>query len=447
MSVPVASTGAGVLALVAVASSAAPALAQADSSGLAWEETIEVASGDAHRGPWRMNESVFEYVDDPTVAIDERGTVAVAWADQSRKDIFLQIYDPEGSRRFDGPVNVSKSPTVFSWLPRMVITGIDAREIAILWQEIVFSGGTHGGEIFFARSTDGGRTFSDPVNLSNSVAGDGKGRLTSRYWHNGSLDLASGPRDTLHAAWTEYEGALWFSRSTDGGQSFSEPVRVAGSDTEPARGPSLAVGGENVYLAWTVGEDPAADIRMARSLDQGLTFGEPQIVARSDGHADAPKLAIDSEGTLHLVYALSPAGPFERYHVRYTRSDDGGATFGDAKEISSPLPEQFESASFPDLSLDGTDNLYVVWELFRDRDHRPQALGSASSSDGGKTFTSPSIVPDSLAPAPSFSGSQQGLLMSKLAVNEAGAVAIVHSTFEPNEASHIWLMRGQRAGS
>jgi hypothetical protein len=447
MPFPVAFIGPGVLALVAVAFSAAHALAQAEPSGLAWDEKVEIASGDGYRGPWRMNESEFEYVDDPTVAIDDQGAVAVAWADQSQKDIFVQIYEPNGRNRFDEPVNVSKSPAIFSWLPRMVITEDDAREIAVLWQEIVFSGGTHGGEIFFARSTDGGRTFSDPINLSSSVAGDGKGRLAARYWHNGSLDLAMGPQGTLYAAWTEYEGVLWFSRSTDGGASFSEPVRVAGRGAKPARGPSLAVEGGGVYLAWTVGEDPAADIRVARSLDQGRSFGKPQIVAPSDGHADAPKLAVDSEGTIHLVYAVSPAGPLERYHVRYTRSDDGGATFRDSKEISGPLPEQFESASFPDLSLDGADNLYVVWELFRSPEDRPQALGFAHSSDGGKRFTSPSIVPGSTPPAPGFSGSQQGLLMSKLAVNETGAVAVVNSTFKPNEASHIWLIRGQRAGS
>jgi hypothetical protein len=246
MPFPVAFIGPGVLALVAVAFSAAHALAQAEPSGLAWDEKVEIASGDGYRGPWRMNESEFEYVDDPTVAIDDQGAVAVAWADQSQKDIFVQIYEPNGRNRFDEPVNVSKSPAIFSWLPRMVITEDDAREIAVLWQEIVFSGGTHGGEIFFARSTDGGRTFSDPINLSSSVAGDGKGRLAARYWHNGSLDLAMGPQGTLYAAWTEYEGVLWFSRSTDGGASFSEPVRVAGRGAKPARGPSLAVEGGGV---------------------------------------------------------------------------------------------------------------------------------------------------------------------------------------------------------
>ncbi|MFQ5955278.1 MAG: sialidase family protein, partial [Kiloniellales bacterium] len=260
-----------------------------------------------------MNRSDFDFVDDPTVAINDEGFVGIAWADQSRHDIFFQVYGPSprrpaalartrgesgsgraggpaGTKRLAEPVNVSKSPRIFSWLPRLVIGPGDANDAYLLWQEIVFSpGGTHGGEAFFARSTDGGRTFGQPINLSNSIAGDGKGRLTRRFWHNGSLDLGQGPEGHLYAAWTEYQGKLWFSRSTDGGVSFSDPLHVAGDKQAPARGPSLAVDAEGgtVYLAWTVGEDAAADIRFAKSVDQGRSFGEPRIVFLSGGHADA----------------------------------------------------------------------------------------------------------------------------------------------------------------
>ena len=446
MSVPIACIGRGLFVLLAVALIAAPAPRQAGASGVTWEEKIEVASGGAYRGPWRMNESEFHYVDDPTVAINEQGFVGVAWADQSRQDIFFQIYEPDGKRRFEEPVNVSGSPRIFSWLPRMVIASGDARDVYILWQEIVFSGGTHGGEIFFARSTDGGKTFSDPINLSNSIAGDGKGRLTRRRWHNGSLDLAMGPEGDLYAAWTEYEGNLWFSRSADGGETFSDPLRIAGGDAKPARGPSLAVASEGaVYLAWSVGEDKAADIRFARSDDDGRSFGEPRIVFESGGHADAPKLAVDGKGTVHLVYAESAAGPFRRYHVRYTRLIDGEDTFEEPRKIEGAHGEQFESVSFPALSLDGEDRLCVIWELFPNWRARPRGLGFTYSSDGGETFATPSIVPGTADPALGFNGSQQGLLMRKLAVNEAGAIAVVNSTFRANDTSRIRLFRGQAA--
>jgi hypothetical protein len=425
---------------------ALPALALATSPQVTWSEPVEIASGDAFQGAWRMNESDFRYVDDPTVALTRDGALGVAWVDQAQKDVLFQSYGPDGQPRLARPVNVSRSPRIFSWLPRMVISPRNANHVFVLWQEIVFSGGSHGGEIYFARSTDGGATFTDPVNLSNTPAGAGKGRLTRHLWHNGSLDLALTPEGHLYAAWTEYEGALRVSRSTDGGGRFSRPVLVAGNDPTPARGPSLAVDATGtVHLAWTIGEDRAADIHYTRSTDRGRTFEEPRRILRSGGHADAPKLAADSRGVVHLVYAESPAGPFQRYHIRHSRSRDSGRTFDTPQEISGGRLERFESAHFPALSIDGADNLVVLWELFPRREHRPQGLGFAASGDGGKTFAPPGVVPGTAGRALGFNGSRQGLLMRKLAVNDAGALATVNSTFRPGASSHVWLIRGRVA--
>jgi hypothetical protein len=107
---------------------------------------------------------------------------------------------------------------------------------------------------------------------------------------------------------------------------------------------------------------------------------------------------------------------------------------------------RFESASFPALSLDNDDSIYVTWELFPSRRSYSQGLGFSYSSDGGRTFASPSVIPGSVDPALGVNGSQQGLLMRKLAVNGAGAIAVVNSTFKKNQASHIWLTRGQAPG-
>lgn len=100
--------------LIALALIAASASGRADPLEVIWDERIAVAAGSGFRGPWHMNESQYDYVDDPTVAIDERGIVAVAWVDQSRKDIFVQVYEPGGKTRFEEPVNVSGSPDVLS---------------------------------------------------------------------------------------------------------------------------------------------------------------------------------------------------------------------------------------------------------------------------------------------------------------------------------------------
>jgi hypothetical protein len=418
------------------------------SAAMKWEKRIEVASGKAYRGPWEMNESKWYFVDDPTVAVTERGDAGVAWADHARKDIFFQVFGPEGKPRFSEPVNVTRNPKTFSWLPRMAMTSGNPGEVYILWQEIIFSGGTHGGEILFALSTDGGRSFTEPINLSNSIAGDGKGRLTREIWYNGSLDLARSTAGNLYAAWTAYEGALYFSRSVNRGKSFSDPLPIAGDRGDPpARGPSLAVYREDtVLLAWTVGEERDADIHFTASRDAGRTFEEPQVLARTIGHSEAPKIRADREGAVHLVFGESPQGPLEKYHVLYTRGDGGGSGFEEPREISSPHFKEFDSVNFPHLDLDESGNLYVLWELFPKRIAQPQGLGFTFSQDTGSTFAPPEVVPGTLDPELGFSGSQQGLYMKKLAVNGKGDVAIVNSTFRPNRSSHIWLIRGRITG-
>ena len=434
--------GAGLLGIgvvVVAPSSTAPSRPTPD---VAWTPPMEVASGAAVRGRWRMNESDWRFVDDPTVALTDDDTAHVVWAHHPRRDLFFQAYGPDGTPRLDSTTNVSQTPETFSWLPRMVTHPGAPDTLYVLWQEIIFSGGSHGGDILFARSTDGGRSFSDPRNLSRSPAGDGKGRLTAERWHNGSLDLAVDSSGTLYAAWTEYEGRLWLRRSPDGGRSFSSPVYVAGTDATPARAPTIALDtAGRVHLAWTVGETPDADIHYAQSDTSGRAFGTPRPVASSAGHADAPTLAIDSTGTIHLAYGERPDGPFRASHVRYTHAPPDSA-FATPIVLSRRHAEAYDSAGFPSLRVGPDDTLYVLWELFPTVKGRPRALGFIASRAGGRTFSRPTVLPGSDNPAHGFNGSQQGLLMEKLAVNAHGRLAVVNSTFQPQTTSHIWLYRG-----
>ncbi|MFL6624662.1 MAG: sialidase family protein [Sulfurifustis sp.] len=411
---------------------------------IVWRGAMDIAVGGGEKGPWRQNDSRYDYVDDPTVAIDEQGDVFLAWVDQARKDVFFQRYSAGRLPRAE-PVNVSRNTSTFSWLPRIALAPDERQQVFILWQEIIFSGGSHGGDILFVRSTDGGATFSEPLNLSNSIGGDGKGRINRDVWHNGSLDIVAGAGGAIYTAWTEYEGTLWFARSTDGGESFTRPERIAGAGNVsfPARAPTLALGADGaIYVAWTVGDDVSADIRIAKSENGGGSFGDARVVARSRGYSDAPKLAVDADGIVHLVYAESSGGPFERYQIRYTRSSDGARTFDPPREISRSTTNR-ATAGFPSLALDGTGNVYVLWELFRDH-RRPRGLGFAVSRDRGQSFARPVVVPDSIDPGGGTNGSHQGLLMRKLAVNGAGAIAIVNSSLEPGRRSRVWLIRGER---
>jgi hypothetical protein len=431
----------GVAAAAALALAGRPDPPASDAPGVAaisWQAPAVVASGAAIRGPWRQNESEFDWVDDPAVAVDPRGGLAIAWVDQGRRDVLLQLLDPRGRPRLAAPVDVSRTPAAFSWLPRVAF--LEGGAVAVLWQEIVFSGGSHGGEILAARSTDGGRAFGPPWNLSRSVAGDGKGRLDARTWDNGSLDLAAVGRDRLHAAWTEYEGALRVSRSTDGGASFSPPLRIEGTgEARPARGPSLAARGDTVWIAFTFGEDPAADVHVARSRDGGRSFGPPHAVARTRGHSDAPRIAVDPRGAVHVVFGERD-GPGRPSRVWTARAEPGTLDFGPPRAVHG-VRGGGEGAAFPDLAVAGDGALWVMSELFRPGDDGPRGLQLSVSRDGGRTFSSPAVVPGT-ADRRGTGGGQQGRFMRRLAVTRAGELAIAYGTFERGVASEIVLLRG-----
>lgn len=404
-------------------------------------EPIEVARGKAQRGPWRMNESQFDYVDDPTVAVFDYGQVAVAWVDQARHDVFLQVYLPDGRARFRAPVNVSATPETFSWLPRLVVAPDNSQQVYALWQEIVFSGGSHGGEIFFARSTDGGATFGAPVNLSNSVEGDGKGRLGGKRWDNGNLDLALGPDGRLHAAWTEYEGRLLASHSANGGLSFVKPIHVDGDGNRPARAPAIEVTRDGVvHLAWSA----QGEIRLASSIDGGRTFGSLQRVP-SQGHADAPQLAAGPKGGLYLVYAESPDSQPRRFRIRFALLEAGSGSFSPPRTIA--MPQSGEgSVHFPNLAVNEAGHVNVAWSIFPDDGRRARGWGFTVSRDGGRTFARGEVLPESSDLHRGSNGGLQGSLGSRIAVNDRGLVALVTSTFG-RDLSHIWLRRRNSAGS
>jgi hypothetical protein len=367
----------------------------------------------------------------------------VAWADQARKDIFYQRYGRDGKSLLANATNVSKTPATFSWLPRIVTSPSDPDRVYVLWQEIVFSGGTHGGEIFFASSSDAGKSFGQPTNLSNSIAGDGKGRLDQDTWDNGSLDLAIAPTGELYAAWTEYEGVLWLRRSADAGKSFSRAVSIGSGSSVPARGPSIAVAGKAVHVAWSVGDDRSANIHFATSNDGGKSFAKGQAVNQTPGHSDAPKIAVDASGTVHVAYAESPKGRGHEYHVRYTRRPSSAAHFEPARNVSPARTGNTGSAHYPHLCLDAKGTVYLLWENYLDSADRPRGLGFTYSKDRGEHFQPPSLI-QAMAPLEgAFNGSQQGLLTEKLAVNAEGLIAVVNSTFRPETKSSVLLLRGR----
>jgi hypothetical protein len=106
---------------------------------------------------------------------------------------------------------------------------------------------------------------------------------------NLTADRTGGPfAGNVYVAWSQYDGfapanAVLFSRSTDHGLSFSQPIRVAPVALGTASFADLAVGPDGdvyvAYLTYPSASDPSTRVWLSKSTDGGLSFGTPAQVA------------------------------------------------------------------------------------------------------------------------------------------------------------------------
>jgi hypothetical protein len=130
---------------------------------------------------------------------------------------------------------------------------------------------------------------------------------------NGAPDavhIAAGADGSLHVVWSEYQLpggwpplGLYYSRSTDGGQIWSAPLRFASGEGNQ---PNVLTGPEGqVYLAWT-GVAGIGGKYFQESLNGGNTWEPPVDVLAAGtggGSEGAPVLKLDSAGSIHMVYS------------------------------------------------------------------------------------------------------------------------------------------------
>ena len=192
-----------------------------------------------------------------------------------------------------------------------------------------------------------------------------------------------------------WKGNIRFARSMNGGKTF-EPAIDLNSDA--AQRPisrafqSIAVDAKGrLFIVWIdernkTATDRGAEIWMSTSIDQGKTFSRDRKILSNVCECCRPTIAVDSAGRIYVSYRVVPStGPMLR-DIAVARSDDGGVTFRpflvnrDGWEVNAcPI-------AGATMTIDAIDRIHVVW--FTQAGDTPR-LYLASSSDHGVSFTKP----------------------------------------------------------
>lgn len=187
-------------------------------------------------------------------------------------------------------------------------------------------------DIFYRRSTDGGRTWSNPVDLSNSP--DGSERM----------DFVQGPSGRIYLYWTEgFDGwhttgqykDVRFVYSDDQGVSWSEPIILDGGNKLDQRPTNLVLTelrDGRILAVWRYSGRNDWNFYYQLSSDIGKTWTDPRpipgFLARdfNTNKYDNPALVLDKLGIAHF-FAAGQAQPGESvgnvvlYHTEFAQND------------------------------------------------------------------------------------------------------------------------------
>ncbi|HMF63886.1 MAG TPA: sialidase family protein [Edaphobacter sp.] len=209
--------------------------------------------------------------------------------------------------------------------------------------------------VYLARSTDHGVTFHRNVKVATlacpccrpSVAISSDGKIYVAYRH----------------VYSDNERDVAVATSTDAGEHFSDPVRVAADRWKifgcPESGPVVALQGEKLIVSWytATGEQPG--IRLAASRDGGRSFSREIVVSNGIQSANHPFLASRDDGTIAIAFSgrlLSQTGTWEEVTPFVFRID----TRGHLSAVSR-VPADEAGDRYPTLSLAPDGDAYVVW--------------------------------------------------------------------------------------
>lgn len=301
--------------------------------------------------------------------------------------------------------------------------GWDTQDTLSDWP-IGTGGGWRGNvSVVLSRSDDLGETWESTI-VRNARGFQGEQQENNRPVNSIVVDSGSGKEDIVYIGWKvtyrDRQG-LRVAVSTDGGKTFGEPVDLtAGYFDNDANRRRLAEGAKltetphqnrimyywpdmtvdadgTLYAVWNArfGPGPQMDdtgVFLSKSVDRGRSFTVTEISPAPQTYR-YPMLQWTRrggpEGTLHLAYeGATPQRIDWLFDVYHARSTDGGKTWSAPTRLSDDPPEALAGKYHPDLAIAPNGRIEVAWWDFRnDNGDFATDVYLATSRDNGASWS------------------------------------------------------------
>jgi len=317
----------------------------------------------------------------PAIAIDSSNNTHIVWEGySSTSPSCTQIRYAKSTDRgntWSNPVNIT-SGAYEQYTPSIAIDS--SNNIHIVWSGESSTTPTYH-QIRYTKSTDGGNTWNIPVNI------------TSEYYEQFDPSIAIDSFNNIHIVWVGYTpDSPWrrqvrYAKSI-GGNTWSSPIDITSEDYSQYV-PTIGIdSSNNIHIVWegySSASPSCTQIRYAKSTDRGNTWSSPIDITSEDYSHFNPLMDIDSSNNIHIVwYGCSPASP-NYTQIRYAKSIGGGNTWSIPADITSEDYSQYD----PTIGIDSSNNIRIVWYGYSSASPNYTQIRYAKSIGGGNTWSSP----------------------------------------------------------
>jgi hypothetical protein len=254
----------------------------------------------------------------------------------------------------------------------------DNGQIYIAWSEARVINNVVSRGVFFTKSTDGGQSFSEELFIDSDDS-----LPISMVAHAGKIFIV----------YSKTTKDIWLASSADLGTTFTKK-KISDSTVGGRQRPVLDFAGDNVYAFWLDSRNAKYEVFFAKSSDSGANFGANRSIFNHPNSAihllgnNFGRLATRASGsTIFLAFDFyqQTSGPFTSdYEVYFTKSTDLGDNFSTATRLSDDDPSLRREQQGPSLALLPDGSPAIAWRDLRDGDKK---LMLTYSDDKGETFT------------------------------------------------------------
>jgi hypothetical protein len=316
-----------------------------------------------------------------SLSLDPSGNPHVAWEqvlstpspDCNQNDIYYTNSADGGMSFSPATADIDRLPTVTQARVSLEVDGNG--NPAVAWVDTR----NDGKSVYFARSFDGGDTFTPGIRIDSSSQRQDRPCLV---FDSNNNPVIAWVEVYYVAPYQNPVGYVYVTRSVDGGATFLPSVCVC-ANSKPYQGwPALVMDSNNnpmVALHYYGNWNNSWNLFFVRSNDQGESFLRPVCIEESayDQYMHGNDgLVVDSQDDPCIVFNDNRSG---RWNIRFSRSVNGGRSFLPSIPID-PYPTR---QIIPSLGIDSNDNLYVVWG---DKRSGYSNIHFTMSEDGGVTF-------------------------------------------------------------